>query len=321
MKKKTFLSLATFFVVFFILVFTQSAYAYKIQKLTGLETKNDFVVGPGKLEINVKSGDKFVRELFITNRLGRKAEFKVEVEDIKGSQNPQETVLFLGKEKGPYSLKNFVHPQLKKFSLNHGERMILPVTVVIPNNHEPGGLYGSVVVTTSSVNSKSQSQAETAKTKVKLISRIGALFFIKVAGQAREDGFLQDFRTKFFNETGPINYTLTFQNKGNVHLNAYGLIDIKNICGKRVGEIKIDPFFIMPNSLRNRSIQWNKKWLFGRYTANLKLNRGYKNIIDEKTISFWVIPWKLILLIILLLYLIIRFFRWVGNKFEIRKKR
>ena len=34
--------------------------------------------------------------------------------------------------------------------------------------------------------------------------------------------------------------------------------------------------------------------LIGRYTATVALHRGYSSSLDEQTVIFWVIPWKMI---------------------------
>ena len=77
----------------------------------------------------------------------------------------------------------------------------------------------------------------------------------------------------------------------------------------------------MPDSLRSRIIQFDKKWLFGRYTAVAKVNRGYGDIIDEKLVIFWVLPWQIILPVILGIILIVFLFYWFFNKFEIRTRK
>jgi flagellar biogenesis protein FliO len=41
------------------------------------------------------------------------------------------------------------------------------------------------------------------------------------------------------------------------------------------------------------------------------MNRGYNNIVDTKSVSFWVIPWKLVVIGLIVLILIIWFFIWI----------
>lgn len=299
----------------------KSALAYKIEDLSNVPVANDFVLGGGKIELWMDAGDESTKELMITNRLGRTMDFKIDIEDFKGSRNIEETIVLLGEEKGPYSLRDYLKPEITEFTLNHGQRMILPVKISIPQNAEPGGLYGSVLVTTNPPKTEMEVEKEKAKGGVRLISRLSSLFFIRVKGEVKEEGMLKDFQLeKKYYEKGPIPFQILFENNGNVHLTPYGLIEIRNLLGKKVGEIQLDPWFSLPDSLRLREAKWDREFLFGRYTALASINRGYQDIIDQKSIEFWVLPWKIILAGLVVLVLVIWLFYWIATHFEIRRK-
>lgn len=298
-----------------------STQAYKIEDLTDVPVKNDFVLSGGKVEIWMDAGDTYTKELMITNRLGKTMDFKVEIEDFTGSRDPAETVKLLGEERGPYSLKDYLKPEITEFTLNHGQNMILPIEISIPQDAEPGGLYGSVLVSAHPILTPAEIEEQKAKGQIELVSRLASLFFIRVKGDAIENGSLKEFKTlNNYYEQGPISFELLFENNGNVHLTPYGIIEIYNILGKKVDEIELDPWFALPDSLRSREVKWERGLLFGRYTALATINRGYQDILDQKSINFWVIPWKIILAGLLGLFLIIWFFKWLFSKFEIRRK-
>ncbi|MEK7203290.1 MAG: hypothetical protein AAB653_03165, partial [Patescibacteria group bacterium] len=290
-----------------------------------LPEKGDFILAPGKIELLVKPGDEYTKELSITNRIGRTMNFNINVEDFKGSNNPEETVVLLGEEKSRFSLKDYLKPEITNITLNHGQRIFISVKISIPKDAEPGGLYGSVIITTNPPEPQGEIEKEKAKGQMKMVSRLGCLLFIKVEGNAKEDGFLKNFITskKFYenvSKKNPISLQLFYENKGSVHLNPYGIIEVKNLLGKKVGEIEVDPFFAMPDSLRKREVRLDKELLFGRYTALVSLNRGYNDIIDQKSLTFWVIPWKLILIGLTILFFVLWFFKWALGHFEIKKK-
>jgi hypothetical protein len=299
-------------------------FAYKIEALDDSETKGDFVLGPGKTELFMNPGETYTKELMITNRLGRTMEFGVIVEDFKGSKNPEESVNLLGDERGPFSLRDYIKPEITKFTLKNNERILLPTVIAIPAGSEPGGLYASVLVVTNPSEEELKKEDEN-KGKTKLISRLGTLFFVRVKGTAKEEGVLKSFNVKdnkLFFEKAPVSLEVLFENTGSVHLMPYGSIEIKNILGQKIDEINVDPWFIMPGSMRSRVIEWSgKKLLFGRYTAELVENRGYGDILDKKSISFWIIPWKVVLAILFFLFLLSWFFRWVGRQFHFEVKR
>ncbi|MBU1613370.1 hypothetical protein KKC87_02985, partial [Patescibacteria group bacterium] len=65
------------------------------------------------------------------------------------------------------------------------------------------------------------------------------------------------------------------------------------------------PYFVMPDSIRDREVVLDRPFMFGRYKAELSLNRGYNNLTDEKTITFWVLPWKTVLEILIGIFLVV----------------
>jgi len=98
------------------------------------------------------------------------------------------------------------------------------------------------------------------------------------------------------------------------------LVEIKNFLGKSVDKIELDAWFSMPDSIRSRKVSWQRKFMFGKYTATAKINRGYDNIIDEMTVTFWVFPWKVIVALLIVIGLISWFLFWIAKNFEIKKK-
>lgn len=298
--------------------------AFETQKLVNVPVENDFTLGPGKIEVFLDPGEKINRTLLITNRLGRVMDFKVEIEDFEGSPTGAQAAVLLGEKRGPYSLRDYLYPELTEFTLAHGERMVLPIEISIPEGMEPGGLYGSVLILTSPPEEVPEREKEVSKGQVRLIARIGSLFFVRVKGEVDEDGILEKFDTtdsERFYQKGPISFSIFYRNKGNVHLDPYGIIEIKNILGRKVAEIEVKPYFAMPKSLRYIEVKWERGLGLGPYTATLYLNRGYNDIIDEAKISFWILPWRIILISGIAIFFLFWLLWWFITHFEIRKKR
>ena len=299
--------------------------AYKTETISGLDpNRKDFVVGPGKTEVALNPGEQKNVDIIVTNRMGNDKIFKLEVEDFTGSQNVEQTVVLLGDDRGPYSLKDYLSFDESKFELKNGQRATIPVTISVPFDAEPGGLYGSVLVSVVS-DSNEDGTIDGAHGGNVIVSRIGTLFFVQIPGDVKTEGVLEEFKTagnkKIFSE-GPIGFQLFYENTGNIHVNPYGEIAIENIFGEDVGFIEIEPWFAMPSSLRLREVSWDRGFLLGRYKATARINRGYDDIIDTKTFTFYVLPWKIVLggfAGIAVLFLLVR---WVMSRFEfkVRKK-
>jgi hypothetical protein len=140
----------------------------------------------------------------------------------------------------------------------------------------------------------------------------------------------------------PVNFTVQVHNNGNVHTAPHGNIFIKK-GSKQVAELHVNSTegVVLPASNRIFKAQWTDgfpiyvpvtnaagqtvkdkngdiktklKWdfskaaklRFGHYTANLVLvyNDGQRDIPITGTLSFWVIPWRLIAIVFFLLLLI-----------------
>jgi len=156
-------------------------------------------------------------------------------------------------------------------------------------------------------------------------------------------GFKSD---KYIYEFLPANFTVTLQNNGNVHEQAYGNIFIDWVSGRKTDidilNVNQDRSFILPQSTRQFTSTWNngfpvwevqkdasgnpildkkgqpkrklawdlnklKSFRIGKFNAVLTMvyNDGIRDIPLESQVSFWVIPWRILLALLVLLILII----------------
>lgn len=288
----------------------------------GSDVIGDFVVGPGKADLTLSPGETRVVEITVTNRTGKTRRFNLTTEDAAGSNDSETAIILLGEERGPYSLKDYLSVPYASFELEHSERARIPVTVSIPSDAEPGGLYGSILVDTVAIDAVS-GEVEGTVPQSAIVARIGTLFFITVAGEAERDAHLSEFATapkQRFYQSGPIPFGILHENNGSVHVAPYGELRIRNMFGAEVGYLEIDPWFVLPQSVRLREISWDRDYLFGRYTASVSINRGYDDIVDEMSYTFWVLPWKPIAGAFAILFLIFFSIRAFFKRFEFKRK-
>ena len=286
------------------------AVATKAQTTNTPNINNNFVLEPGKMEIFANPGDSLTRSITVTNKAASSVSFKVEVEDFTGSATQDMPVVLLGNEKSPYSFKDNLVPEITSFTLGAGEKITIPVKINVPYNAQPGGFYSSVLVSNApSVDTTSGATGVEGKTK--LISRVGTLFFVRVNGIAKESGSLDDVQVlKPTKDDANYKFNILFKNDGNVHLVPFGWVTVTNFSGKELAKLPVDAYFAMPQSIRYREILWAAPSLFGKYSVKVDLNRGYgSNLIDSKTVSFWVIPWGMIVGFIVVVLAIYFFFR------------
>ena len=307
------------FLIFFLPRYSE---AYTKTK-TDVAAQNDFVVEPGKTEVLLNPGESMVKNISITNRVNRIVKFKLSAEDFIGTDNPKEPLVLLGDINSPYSLKDFIIPEIKEFSLEFGEKITIPVTVSVPSNAEPKGYYGALIVSNNPEKLEGENSKET-EGKTRIISRIGSLFLLRISGEGIEEGNIEDFKiigpAQMFYSQRPSGFEIAYKNTGNVHLVPYGTITIKNIFGQVINTLPVDAYFVLPDSTRYREINWSDGFSVGRYTANLSLYRGYNNEFVEDKLAFWVIPWKILIPVFAGIILIVSFFYYILTRFELRKK-
>ncbi len=253
---------------------------------------------PAKVEIRITPGGVSYQALTVTNQLGHEVNVEISVEDFEASSQSDEVIHLQGLQEGAYTLKDFIGVSPTQFVLQDDQSQAVEVAVKIPTDVGGGGRFAGVVV---KVTSPGDDEAN-----IKTVNRLVSLFFVRVEGQVEESGFLKDFNLKAGSLFASKRlFEVTYTNQGNVHLNPYGHIVIENIFGKNVGEIIVDPWFVLPNSTRTRKIEWYDSSLFGFYKAHLSLNRGYEDIIDERVLSFWALSVQSLLSFISVAVLII----------------
>ena len=212
--------------------------------------------------------------------------------------------MLLGDDRGPYSLRDYIHFASTSIVISHANRARMDVTITVPKDAQPGGLYGSVIVGTASAPGEIKPGGAVPVSPI--ITRIGTLFFIRVRGPVNESGKL----TQFLISGGK-----------SIIFSPSGTIDITNMLGSPVGTLDVDPWFAMPNSLRFREVEWTPPFMFGRYVAHLSVHRGYGTTVDEATIVFWVIPWKILVSVLVGIIIIILIIRWIASHVTISSKK
>lgn len=243
-----------------------------------------FVVRPAKIELSGMPGTTVEATISLENQLGAPATFSVSFEDVAGSDNPNDPVTLLGVKRGPYPLRDLLRGP-KTVTLLEGAEKRIPISITIPSDASPGGLYGSVIFTP---------ERKKGEGNILSNSRIGVLFFLRVEGEVKEEGSLNDFsyeggRVVFGKPSRTSVATLLFENTGTVHLSPYGTLTVKGLLGE-VHEILIDPWYVLPKSARSRTLEVGEYFSYGPQTLSLVLHRGYGDATDTRSLTVWVFP-------------------------------
>lgn len=301
---------------------TTSSTWYKSERISGDVEIGDFVVGPGRSEVELAPGESKTIEISVTNRISDDRLFEFVVEDITGTDDGASLVAVKEGEVSPYSIVDYISFPENTINLALGERARIPVTITVPADAEPGGHYGSIFISTLRKGEAATDAAPQPTSPI--IARIGSLVFLTVKGDVERSGITSGVDVidngKLWFEEGPIDLGITYENTGSVHLNPYGEISITNMIGEEVGFVELEPWFVLPKSIRNREVTWDREFLFGRYTIEARVNRGYDDVVDTVSTSFWVLPWKIVGGTFAVLFIIIFGLRAFFRTFEFKRK-
>lgn len=291
------------------------------QTITGPEAVGQALeIGPPVITLAANPGETIATQINIRNISNGKLLVTGVVNDFEAAgENGTPKIITDENNESIYSIKKWIN-SIAPLTLKSKELKTLPVEINIPANASPGGYYGIIRF--------SSKAPELEDTGVALSASIGSMVMIRVKGDAKEQMSVEDFyvsngenspKANIFEST-PIFFTQRLKNTGNIYEQPTGQATITDMFGKKIAAININLELtnVLPGSTRkyteslDKSVIGDKK-LFGKYTADLKITYGTNKTVINKTITFWVIPYRLIGLAVISLIAI-----FVGLRFVIK---
>lgn len=273
-------------------------------------------ISPAIVEINGEQGQSYTVQVQVTNVTASDLTFDSEVNDFSAKDETGTPSVNLADDKpSTASIQKWV-TVAKSFTLKARETKKIPVILDIPTDAEPGGHYGVVRF--------SGRAPELEGSGVGLAASAGTLMLVRVAGAVDENLNLLTFETtqngkaSGFFEYGPVTFATRFENNGNVHVKPIGQIEIRNMFGNKVQTLQVNPDKgnVLPLSIRRFEASLDQRWMIGRYTADITIAYGTTGQAIVKTITFWVIPYKQLIIIILALATLIFVFRKLIKRYN-----
>lgn len=266
-------------------------------------------ISPFLFERQMEKGETLNEQVEIINNNPFRTKIDPLVMDfLPSGDNGQPVFYEAGTGDPTYSLASWITLEdTKSFELAPKEHKTIKFTIAPPSNAENGGHYGTVLFNFKAVNPTG--------TAVEISQRIGANILVKL-GKANEDGFISSFKTqRWFYNFPPVTFLTTFKNTGNVHTKPRGKITIWNTFGRKVAVLRINENAnnTLPGSGRAYASTWEDKYGFGRYTAEAEVTFGQNGTLITAHTSFWVIPWKITVAVIIGLFLL-GLFLTIGTK-------
>ena len=309
-KKVRFKHIAIFIGLLLGLVFvpTGTLYAQASDASEGLE------ISPALIEVNGDANKAYTLDISVHNVTKYALNFSGSVDDFGAKdETGQPSIIIDSNDTLPTSIKDWVEA-IPSFRLEANETKKLSVSLFIPPGAEPGGHYGVIRFT-----GKSPDETGT----IGQVASAGTLILIRVSGDIKETlelsslDITKDNKKGTMFESGPLTFVSRFTNTGSVHVKPIGQIEIRDSFGhSNVIPVNAAGGNILPGSTRRFESNLNTSWMFGHYTADLSIAYGTTGQAIVRTISFWVIPYKLILVGLLVLVTVLYILRGAIRRYN-----
>lgn len=300
-------SRALFFLCLFFMACGATS-AVHAQSSAGVELK------PSSFERAAEPGKVMNETLTLTNLSTTEQTYYLVTRDVSGVGDEGRPIFAeAGAEITGYELSSWVSYPQEPLTLAPRASVDVPIRLAIPDTATPGSHFGGVFVTVQPPRLR-ESGAGVAY-------EVGSLISIRIAGDALEDARIREFSTKkLLNGSANIDFLLRVENPGKVLIQPRGPLEIYNMLGKRIAFLTVNDSLagVFPGQTRQFDINWKGEgFSFGRYQAVLGLGYGEKGKQSSVsgTVSFWILPVKIIVpvfgvltLIILVVYVSIKLY-------------
>ena len=199
-----------------------------------------------------------------------------------------------------FSASNWIAVYPSNFTIEPHQKQELNYYLQTPPDARPGGHYAAIIYTPDTTGGTQGSGAS-------VNAQIGTLFYVGINGPITEKAEVSKFFANPFQEYGPVNIQAQIKNLGDLHIKPKGNITVTNLFGGKVAELALDEQNIFPGGIaRDYENSFGKGFLIGPYTAKLVASYGKDNNLPlMATVTFWIFPWKITLVVILLVIAII----------------
>ena len=284
------------------------------------EAPRGLQISPVRFDWDMNSGEERTGVINLKNYDNVARSVSIETEDFYVTDNTTEAKFFIPDSNHPlkaWDVINWIEVQ-KNVELAPGEGRDVSFQVKVPQNTPTGGFYGALFF-----NAPMDAVSNEQGSRIQINQRLGSLLVMAIKGSQPiiRSGEIHDFKPikKIFWEKSA-DFLADLYNSGNLPFKMLGAIDIYKF-GSKVDSIVLDPRIAYPEKTRRYEQAWNfSSWAYGFYTAKISFISDDGAIKLSKEISFWIIPWKTTVSIMILLIIIWLVFKLLGSKFEIKRK-
>lgn len=210
------------------------------------------------------------------------------------------------------------HNSVKAFILAPHQKKTFTLVMDIPQDVLLSDYYFSILFF-STPDSSSESN------NTGLGGAVGMHVLLTAGDETPASGYIKTFDAPSFVTHGPVPFTIELANNGLHMINPQGVIIIKNMFGQKIGKVDLLPVDVLATSKRfmpdilqssdTRAI-WHERFLLGRYSAQLKIALSAQGPVLEKNLTFFAVPFQMLIAILLGLSFIFTIIIRVRNRLK-----
>ncbi len=295
------LKMKKIFFVFFSL-FTIGALLFTLSSSLFAQSILPLIVYPARQFLEVSPGEKTAITANFVNQSDQPISGYVRLVDFIVRDNQGTPELIENTQAAPekYAASSWFKSEYERVTLPANEKVSIQAQITVPPNAHPGGRYVAFYFQTQEPKFNQDNnlnyQAGTGITP-----RLASLIYIKVKGDIKENAFVTKFQTQGFQEYGPIAVETEILNRGDYHIAPKGEISLKNPFGKIIEKSLLKEQNIFPDTSRIYQNILGKKLMLGKYRLELNATYGEKGKVLTAYTDIWVFPWKMALIVVLML--------------------
>ncbi len=259
----------------------------------------------GSLEL--QPGQLIQTEVRVRNTSNEVQTIQTLVEDFVIDTDGKTPVPVNGLRDSRWSLASWLEVPNATTVLPPGVSQSVPILIRVPGDALPGGRYAMVMHQPVLGDGITLSAGETGG-QAAVNQRVGTLVYVRVSGEVNEEAHIRNITIPGISEFGPVPISFEIENLSDIHVRPQTQIRISNMLGQEVEVITVESQNVFPYSLREFSTQWDRVWGLGRYTAHFMTVYGEQGNTISASYNFWIVPYKLILAVLVLLLALLGIF-------------
>lgn len=261
------------------------------------------------IESPADPGDIMEESFEVTNLSNEEQTYYIFTRDIVGVRDGNAPEFAReGQELTGFEISTWIDLPSEPLVVPAGGKATVDFTINVPENATPGSHFGGVFV--------SVEPPKFREIGASVGYDVASIVSIRISGDAIVNAQIREFSTeKIIHGSTDVTFTVRVQNTGNVLVRPFGPLEVYNMFGRRVHTATFNDTAggVFPGTIRDFTQDWiDENPGFGRYQAVLSLiyeDNGGNRTIDA-TVSFWILPMKIIgpALLALVVLLLVSYF-------------